>query len=280
MSPSRDLTYCVSSLRLQAILAAVVSTDARGSLVTEQRPGDTISTLSGNRAQSTFCREWLLLTEDCGQRSQPSLRSLPELLLNLIPHCRSVLRFSFHELWHLSPPTLVMPDSLKCLPCPFLPTLLRGWFTSYCSLVMQPTCFHPPCACGPGEPRLLSQSSVLSHTIAALPAFQPQLGPEQANNKYLLHTHTQNTFQLLISPRWQTPWGQKAFCSKVPYVLIIVTNISWAFHMHDTLLDTLEGLSPLISPSYLWVILRLFPFWDKAVESWGKLSHLAKVMLL
>lgn len=127
MSPSGDLTYCVSSLRLQAILAAVVSTDARGSVVTEQRPGDTISTSSGNWAQSSFLREWLLLT-----KYEASALSLG------FDHCLSYfstsfltadlfLDFLFTNSDILSPPTLVMPDSLKGLPCPFLPTLLRGW---------------------------------------------------------------------------------------------------------------------------------------------------------
>ena len=79
------------------------------------------------------------------------------------------LDFLFMNSDILSLPTLVMPDNMKCLPCPCLPTLLRGWFTSYCSLVMQPTCFHPPCACGPGELRLLSHS-VSCHRCLASPS--------------------------------------------------------------------------------------------------------------
>lgn len=166
MSPSRDLTYRVSSLLLQAILAAVASTDARGSLVTEHRPGDTISTSSGNRAESTSRREWLLLTEDAADALSPGFDHCLSYFSTSFLTADLFLDFLFVNSDILSLPTLVMPDSLKCLTCPFLPTLLRGWVHK----LLHPTCSRPLCACGPGELRLLSQSSLLSRAIAALPA--------------------------------------------------------------------------------------------------------------
>lgn len=98
VSSSQDLTYCVSSLLLWAILVAVVFTDALGFLATEHKPGDMISTSSCREALNTFHREWLPYLHKVATAPNIGFCRCQSQAFSLTPHYLSVLRSSFHEL--------------------------------------------------------------------------------------------------------------------------------------------------------------------------------------
>lgn len=133
------------------------------------RPDHTLSTSLRSEDGALSTEEGCppLGSSRCGQQSSPLISvtdqaTSPTSSLTLL---YLFLAVTFWNSDHSSP--LDLSDGLKCLPCPFPSTLLRGSPDELgAPTLMHPTCSHSPRASVTAEPRLFWQCSL--HSVSCV----------------------------------------------------------------------------------------------------------------